>query len=104
MSARLKKRRMTPHEYQRTRALLSGTGDFSGFGGAQIVIEAVYEDLGVKRQVIADVEAAVPPHVIIATNTSTIPIQDIAAGQPRDRPCASPPRAESLTTTQSSPT
>ncbi|MBP6443130.1 MAG: fatty acid oxidation complex subunit alpha FadJ [Gemmatimonadales bacterium] len=80
MTARLKKRRMTPHEYQRTRALLSGTGDFSGFGGAQIVIEAVYEDLGVKRQVIADVEAAVPPHVIIATNTSTIPIQDIAAG------------------------
>lgn len=71
---------MTSHEFQRTRALLSGTADFSGFGGAQIVIEAVYEDLGVKRQVIAEVEAAVPPHVIIATNTSTIPIQDIAAG------------------------
>ena len=56
------------------------TGDFSGFAGAQIVIEAVFEDLGVKRQVIAELEAAVPPHVIIATNTSTIPIQDIAAG------------------------
>jgi 3-hydroxyacyl-CoA dehydrogenase/enoyl-CoA hydratase/3-hydroxybutyryl-CoA epimerase len=80
MTAQLKRRRMTSHEYQRTRALLSGTGDFSGFGGAQVVIEAVYEDLGVKRQVIADIEAAVPPHVIIATNTSTIPIQDIAAG------------------------
>lgn len=80
MTARLKRRRMTSHEFQRTRALLSGTADFSGFGGAQIVIEAVYEDLGVKRQVIAEVEAAVPPHVIIATNTSTIPIQDIAAG------------------------
>jgi 3-hydroxyacyl-CoA dehydrogenase/enoyl-CoA hydratase/3-hydroxybutyryl-CoA epimerase len=80
LAARLKRRALTPHEYQRRRALLSGGGDFTGFAGAQIVIEAVFEDLAVKRQVIAELEAAVPPHVILATNTSTIPIQDISAG------------------------
>ncbi|MEO5797876.1 MAG: 3-hydroxyacyl-CoA dehydrogenase NAD-binding domain-containing protein, partial [Gemmatimonadales bacterium] len=79
LTERLKRRRITRFEYERQRALLSGTGDFSGFGGAQIVIEAVFEDLAVKRQVIADIEASVPTTTIIATNTSTIPIHDIAS-------------------------
>ncbi len=80
LAARLKRRRLTPQEYQRLRGLLSGSGDFTGFAGAQIAIEAVFEELAVKRQVIADLEASVPSDVILATNTSTIPIQDIAAG------------------------
>lgn len=79
LTERLKRRRLTRFEFERQKALLSGTGDFSGFGGAQIVIEAVFEDLGVKRQVIAELEAAVPVTTILATNTSTIPIHDIAA-------------------------
>lgn len=79
LEERLRRRRMTRHEYERSRMLLSGTGDWSGFAGAEIVIEAVFEDLGVKRQVIADLERVLPPEAIIATNTSTIPIGEIAA-------------------------
>ncbi|MEP6590696.1 MAG: fatty acid oxidation complex subunit alpha FadJ [Gemmatimonadota bacterium] len=80
LAVRLKRRQLTRFEYERQRALLSGTGDFSGFAGAQLVIEAVFEDLAVKRQVIAELEANVPATTILATNTSTIPIHDIASG------------------------
>lgn len=78
LTERLKRRRLTRFEFERQKALLSGTGDFSGFAGAQIIIEAVFEDLAVKRQVMAELEAAVPITTILATNTSTIPIHDIA--------------------------
>ncbi|MES2124218.1 MAG: fatty acid oxidation complex subunit alpha FadJ [Gemmatimonadota bacterium] len=80
LGVRLKRKQITRYEYERQRALLSGTGDFSGFAGAQVVIEAVFEDLAVKRQVVAELEAHLPATTIIATNTSTIPIHDIAMG------------------------
>ncbi len=79
LDGRLARRRITRHEHQRLVALLSGGGDYSGFGRADLVIEAVFEDVGVKRQVIAELEGVLPPAAIIATNTSTIPIGDIAA-------------------------
>ena len=80
ITAQLDRRRMTRHEYVRKCAYLSGSGDFEGFGGADIVVEAVFEELAVKRQVVADLEAAVPPGTVIATNTSTLPVHDIASG------------------------
>jgi 3-hydroxyacyl-CoA dehydrogenase/enoyl-CoA hydratase/3-hydroxybutyryl-CoA epimerase len=55
------------------------TTDYSGFASAQLVIEAVFEDLDVKRRVLADIER-VAPGAIFASNTSTIPIREIAAG------------------------
>jgi 3-hydroxyacyl-CoA dehydrogenase/enoyl-CoA hydratase/3-hydroxybutyryl-CoA epimerase len=79
LAERLKRRRLSTWEFARQKALLSGTGTYAGFGRVEIVIEAVFEELGVKRQVIAEVEANVAPTTIIGTNTSTIPIQDIAA-------------------------
>jgi 3-hydroxybutyryl-CoA dehydrogenase len=47
--------------------------------GVDIVIEAVPEDLGLKMQVFADVDAAAPPHTILASNTSGLPITALAA-------------------------
>ena len=79
LTAQLARHRLTPHEYARRRGYLSGTGGFDGFGGADIVIEAVFEDLALKRQVVADAEAAIPAATVIATNTSTLPIHEIAA-------------------------
>ena len=83
LDERLKRRRLTRPEHQRRIALLSGTTDYSGFGSADLIIEAVFEDLEVKRQVLAEVETAVQPDAIFATNTSTIPIADIAANASR---------------------
>jgi 3-hydroxyacyl-CoA dehydrogenase/enoyl-CoA hydratase/3-hydroxybutyryl-CoA epimerase len=79
LKERLERRRLTRPQYERLRALLSGANDFSGFSRADLVIEAVFEELEVKRQVLAEVEAEIRSDAIFATNTSTIPIHQIAA-------------------------
>ncbi|HET7601288.1 MAG TPA: fatty acid oxidation complex subunit alpha FadJ [Gemmatimonadales bacterium] len=80
LDERLKRRRLTRPQHQRLAALLSGSADYSGFTRADLVIEAVFEDLALKRAVLAEVEAEVRPDAIFASNTSTIPIRDIAQG------------------------
>jgi len=79
LAGRLKRRRITRFEFEREAALLSGGTDFSGFQQADLVIEAVFEDLETKRKVLAETESATRPDAIFATNTSTIPISDIAS-------------------------
>ncbi|MDX2122666.1 MAG: fatty acid oxidation complex subunit alpha FadJ [Gemmatimonadota bacterium] len=79
LAGRLKRRRITRFEFDRLAALLSGGTDFAAFSRADLVIEAVFEDLEVKRKVLAETEAATPATTIFATNTSTIPITEIAA-------------------------
>ncbi|HEU5260712.1 MAG TPA: fatty acid oxidation complex subunit alpha FadJ [Gemmatimonadales bacterium] len=76
---RLKRRRITKYEHARLVALLSGGDSYAGFGRADLVIEAVFEDLAVKQQVLREVEAATHDRVVFASNTSTIPIAQIAA-------------------------
>ncbi|HEU5359002.1 MAG TPA: fatty acid oxidation complex subunit alpha FadJ [Gemmatimonadales bacterium] len=82
LDERLKRRRITRPEHQRLTALLTGAEDFRGFRHVDLVIEAVFEDLTVKRQVLKEVEAAAPD-AVFATNTSTIPIGDIGADAAR---------------------
>jgi 3-hydroxyacyl-CoA dehydrogenase/enoyl-CoA hydratase/3-hydroxybutyryl-CoA epimerase len=79
LAERLKRRRLTRPQFERLSALVSGGADYRGFGRADLVIEAVFEDLALKRQVLAEVEAVTRPETIFASNTSTIPIRDIAA-------------------------
>lgn len=78
IESQLTRRKITRFEFARQRALLTGTGDWSGFRAVDLVIEAVFEELGTKRQVLEDVERVVSPEAVIASNTSTIPIADIA--------------------------
>jgi 3-hydroxyacyl-CoA dehydrogenase/enoyl-CoA hydratase/3-hydroxybutyryl-CoA epimerase len=78
LSERLKRRRLTPLQFERLTGLLSGSADYSGFSRADLVIEAVYEDLALKRAVLGDIEAVARPDTIFASNTSTIPIREIA--------------------------
>ncbi len=79
LQGRLKRRRISKYEFDRLAALVSGGVDFAGFGSANLVIEAVFEDLAVKQQVLAECEAVLRPEALFATNTSTIPISSIAA-------------------------
>jgi 3-hydroxyacyl-CoA dehydrogenase/enoyl-CoA hydratase/3-hydroxybutyryl-CoA epimerase len=83
LKERLKRRRLTRSQFDRLSALLSGSADYSGFNRADLVIEAVFEDLETKRRVLVEVEAEIRPEAIFATNTSTIPIRNIAAGARR---------------------
>ncbi|HVE70281.1 MAG TPA: 3-hydroxyacyl-CoA dehydrogenase NAD-binding domain-containing protein [Thermoanaerobaculia bacterium] len=76
---KVERRRMTRGEMQRKLARITGTTDWSGFSRADVVIEAVVESIPIKRQVLAEFEALAKPGAIFATNTSTIPITQIAA-------------------------
>jgi len=75
---RLTRRQITRQQFDDMMSLAEGTIDYSGFGTAGLVIEAVFEDLDVKHAVLREVEAALPPGAVVASNTSTIPIAAIA--------------------------
>ena len=83
LKERLTKRQITRIQYSDYMALLGGTVDYSGFGNVDLVIEAVFEDLAVKHQVLREAEAAINPSAIFASNTSTIPISLIAQASSR---------------------
>ena len=80
LRGQLTRRRITRTEFDRKAALLTGAADWRGFEGADLVIEAVFEDLAVKRKVMAEAEAVLRPDAVLASNTSTIPIASIAEG------------------------
>jgi 3-hydroxyacyl-CoA dehydrogenase/enoyl-CoA hydratase/3-hydroxybutyryl-CoA epimerase len=79
LDAQVKKRRMKPNHANRAMHLVTGTTVYSGFSDVDLVIEAVFEDLELKQSVLRDVEAATGKETIFASNTSSIPIGDIAA-------------------------
>ena len=59
--------------------LVNGTASISEIAGCDLIIEAVVENIDVKKQIYADVEPLISPETILASNTSTIPIGDLAA-------------------------
>ncbi len=64
----------------RLKAAVTGSLSKGAFADADFVIEAVFEDLKVKQQVFAEVEAVVSPECVLATNTSSLSVTDMAAG------------------------
>jgi 3-hydroxyacyl-CoA dehydrogenase/enoyl-CoA hydratase/3-hydroxybutyryl-CoA epimerase len=77
---RLKRRSLTRLDVEKRLDRLSPTLDYRGFRRADLVIEAVFEDLDLKRRVLAEAEAATRDECVFATNTSSIPIGEIAKG------------------------
>ncbi|NPC96169.1 3-hydroxyacyl-CoA dehydrogenase NAD-binding domain-containing protein [Nocardioides sp. zg-DK7169] len=76
----LAKGRIGQDKANRHKALVSGTVDkASEFADADFVIEAVFEDMGVKKSVFAEVEKVVSPDCILATNTSSLSITEMAS-------------------------
>jgi 3-hydroxyacyl-CoA dehydrogenase/enoyl-CoA hydratase/carnithine racemase len=75
----LGKKRISADEANRLKALVTGTTDKADFADCDWVIEAVFEELGVKQQVFADVEKYLSPEAILATNTSSLSVEQIGA-------------------------
>jgi len=79
LNKKRKRRFISDAQLQATMHKLSGTTNFSGFSNADIVIEAVFEDLELKHQMVKDVEQHCHPDTIFASNTSSLPISEIAS-------------------------
>lgn len=73
------KGRIDADEGNRLRALLSGTIDKADFADCDWVIEAVFEELSIKQKVFAEVEKYISPEAVLATNTSSLPVEQIGA-------------------------
>jgi 3-hydroxyacyl-CoA dehydrogenase/enoyl-CoA hydratase/3-hydroxybutyryl-CoA epimerase len=76
-------RRLQARDKRDVLQRISGTTDYSGFKQTQLVIEAVFEDLAVKRNVLDELEAVLADEAVIATNTSALPIHEIAQNAKR---------------------
>ncbi|MGW7007838.1 3-hydroxyacyl-CoA dehydrogenase NAD-binding domain-containing protein [Streptomyces sp. NPDC054933] len=76
----LAKGRVSGDKANRLKALVTGSLDkAAAFGDADFVIEAVFEEMGVKQKVFAEVEAVVGPQTILATNTSSLSVSEMAS-------------------------
>jgi 3-hydroxyacyl-CoA dehydrogenase/enoyl-CoA hydratase/3-hydroxybutyryl-CoA epimerase len=109
---RVRRRSLGPLEANAIMAKVTGTIDLSGLRSADLVIEAVFEDLSIKQQVLREVEAACEPETLFASNTSSIPIGRIAQASQRPQnvigmhyfsPVEKMPLLEVVTTPKTSP-
>ena len=79
IDALLAKRRLSPDRAARLKALVTGSTTLEAFADADWVIEAVFEELKVKQQVLAELEAVVSPTAVLATNTSSLSVTAMSA-------------------------
>ncbi|MDI2125111.1 3-hydroxyacyl-CoA dehydrogenase NAD-binding domain-containing protein [Yinghuangia seranimata] len=75
----LAKKRLSPDAANRYKALVTGSLTKDAFADADFVIEAVFEEMSVKQQVFAEVEAVVSAECVLATNTSSLSITEMAS-------------------------
>jgi len=82
----LKKGKLTQEKFDQRVALINGTLDYAAVADADIVIEAVFEEMGVKESVFRKLDEVMKPGAILASNTSTLDLDKIAAftSRPQD--------------------
>jgi len=76
----LAKGRISADEASRFKGLITGSLDKAAFADADFVIEAVFEEMAVKQKVFAEVEAVVSAECVLATNTSSLSVTEMASG------------------------
>ncbi|SFM27538.1 3-hydroxyacyl-CoA dehydrogenase NAD-binding domain-containing protein [Rugamonas rubra] len=74
----MKKGKLTQEKFDQRLALISGTLSYEEIGQADIVVEAVFEDMGVKETVFRKLDEVMKPGAILASNTSTLDLNQIA--------------------------
>lgn len=79
----LKRRRITKYDFEAKMSLISGTLDYSGFNQLDVVVEAIVEDMNIKKKVIAETVKHCKPNAIIATNTSSLSVTEMAEAHPQ---------------------
>ncbi|MFB9378274.1 3-hydroxyacyl-CoA dehydrogenase NAD-binding domain-containing protein [Kineococcus gynurae] len=75
----LRKGRLDPDTANRLRANVSGTVDKAGLAHCDVVVEAVFEELSVKQQVLRELEPVLSPEAVILTNTSSLSVTEMAS-------------------------
>lgn len=78
LNKKVKRRFMRHSEMQSQLSLITGTTEYTGFNHVDIVVEAVFEDLTLKQNMVADIESHCKESTIFASNTSSLPIGQIA--------------------------
>lgn len=83
LNQKSKKQIITSFERDQLSSKVTGTDSYDAFGKIDLVIEAVFEDLDLKRKIVSEVEEVTDNHCIFASNTSSLPISEIAKGAKR---------------------
>ena len=82
-SSSVAKGRITAEQMDRTLALIAPTTTYAGFDAADIVVEAVFEDMALKKATFAELAQVTTPECVLASNTSTLDIDELAAASGR---------------------
>ena len=73
------KKRMSEEGARRLKGLVTGSVDKSAYANCGFIIEAVFEEMSVKKQLFAELEKVVSPECVLATNTSSLSVEEMAA-------------------------
>ena len=79
----MKRGKVTADKKAEVLGRINATTDYAALSGCDLIVEAVFEDMGVKAEVTTKAEAVIPADAIFATNTSTLPISDLAKASKR---------------------
>jgi 3-hydroxyacyl-CoA dehydrogenase len=75
--------RITKDDVEKRMGLIKGTTDFGAIADADIVVEAVFEEMPIKKEVFAKIDGICKPDAVLATNTSTLDVDEIASATRR---------------------
>jgi 3-hydroxyacyl-CoA dehydrogenase len=75
--------RLTPQDVEKRMGLITGTTDWAKIADADIVVEAVFEEMPIKKEVFAKIDGICKPGAVLASNTSTLDVDEIASATKR---------------------